>query len=111
MAFERTPFTALAADTALDRAQANLLASLQLAASVGMDAPVIDCGENHGTAGQVLLQAFDYGGGPTFNDLFALVVRAARGDDVKEDAEALIQRAMLMWARQTARVESDLGGF
>ena len=51
------------------------------------------------TVGQVLAGALDYGEGPSTNEAMALIVSAAKGDNVQEKATELLHRSSRVWAR------------
>ena len=56
------------------------------------------------TAGEVLMESLDYTGGPDFDDMLTIVLRAAKGEAVQADAAKLLQRMGAAWAKQNAEV-------
>jgi hypothetical protein len=50
------------------------------------------------TVGEVMLESLDYTDGPQHDDVFTLLVKAARGQQVQAEAKALIERMAGKWA-------------
>lgn len=59
----------------------------------------------HSTVGEVMFESLDYPNGPEFDDVLQLLADAARGEDIRPKALALVQRMGAKYAQMNVVVE------